>query len=187
MNRLKIALTIAPFLLSSLALAEAPAKKTAPAKKPERTPAPELKNLAFLAGSWSCEGKSDSGDPASAILFKSTFQLRPELKNFWYALDYSQKGSQSEMNLKGFMGYTATNHQYVLASVNTMGGEVHLVSSGWEGDKLAFTGTAVGIASVPTRYTYMKQGEKELEATLESQDEKSEWVKIFVEHCKKTK
>ena len=159
-----------------------PPAATAKKHLDERTPAPELKLLAPLAGTWQCEGKT-SGD--SPIPFKATIQVKLDLKGFWYAFNYDQKGPMQPLSLRGWMGHTPIDGKYPFVTFNTWGGVVTLSSSGWEGDRLVFSGAAVGIANVPTRYTFTRSGDKAFVGKLESQGQDGGWMGIYEESCRK--
>jgi hypothetical protein len=186
MNHFRVGVAAAALVFAALpaARAEEPGGHAkAKAKAPERVPAPQLKDLAFLSGSWQCTGKTEG---AAAAPFTTKIEVKLDLESFWYAFDYSRKGEGQPLTLRGWMGYTAIDKKYPFVTFNTYGGVVMLSSPGPEGDKLVFTGAAVGIDSVPTRYTFTRNGDKAFVGRLEGQGDGGAWIAIYEEHCKRT-
>jgi hypothetical protein len=83
------------------------------------------------------------------------------------------------------MTYDPGPKQYVMLWVDNMGGYSQETSSGWEGDKIVFTGnSAMGGKQVPTRDTFTKSGDGSLKHDWEGQMDGT-WTSMGSETCKK--
>ena len=95
-------------------------------------PAPEMANLKYFAGTWSCSGDSPAGPFGPAHKTQSTLSLKADLDGFWY------DGTMSEMK-------TASNPHPVKGMLHigyddNFGSHATQTSPGWEGDTIVFTG-----------------------------------------------
>jgi hypothetical protein len=153
-------------------------------------PGPELDALKPLTGMWTCDGKAPASPMGPAHGFTSTINSKWELGNFWLETDYSVKKSKENpmaFNARAWMGYDPTAKHYVFLGVDDKGGGISLTSSGWEGDKLEWTGDGTGpMGKMKTKFTFIK-GKTPSEYTMEftMQNPKGEWMPPSSETCKK--
>ncbi len=106
-------------------------------------PAPEMANLKYFAGTWSCNGDSPAGPFGPAHKTKSTLTLKSDLDGFWYAGTMTEMKTASNPHpVKGMLhiGYDAGAKQYVQLWVDNFGSHAAQMSPGWEGDTITYTG-----------------------------------------------
>ena len=160
----------------------------APAAPPAPKPAPELDQLKMFEATWKCDGKQPAGPMGPEQTYKSTFKGKKDVDNFWLAFEYSQKKSKTHptpIAAKGFLGYDPASKKYVTTGVDNMGGSISESSSGWEGDKLTFTGDGqMGGQKISFRETYTKKGDKAMTWTGEMKLGK-DWIPVGTDECKK--
>jgi hypothetical protein len=189
-------------LLPQLAVAEekAPAKaeaKPAAGAKPEAAapmkmeapkPYAELDALKPLAGMWSCDGKAPEGPMGPAHAYKATVNHKWDLANFWIWQEYkTMKSKENPMafSAKGWMGWDNANKHYVWAGVDDMGGWISLTSTGWTGDKMEFSGDAMGMmGKMKAKFTLTK-GKTPNELMMETSMETPKGPATWTETCKK--
>ncbi|MES1209457.1 MAG: DUF1579 family protein [Pseudomonadota bacterium] len=166
--------------------AAAAAAATPPPPAPK--PAAELDQLKVFEGSWRCEGKQPAGPFGPEQEYKSSFKGKKDIDNFWIAIEYDQKKSKAHpmpIKARGFLGYDPAAKKYVTIGADNTGGWISESSSGWEGDKLVFSGDgSMGGQKVSFRETYTKKGEKEMTWTGEMKMGK-DWISVGSDSCKK--
>jgi hypothetical protein len=189
------------------AAAPAPVASTAKASTPSAAPAPatpasgataaassmpkpaaELDQLKLFEGTWRCEGKLPAGPFGPEQSYKSTFKVKKDVDNFWYALDYEQKKSKQHpmvMKARGFIGYDPAGKKFVATGVDNSGGWVTETSAGWEGDKMVLTGEASLMGQkTPFRESFTKKSDKEMVWQAEAKLGK-DFVVLGADVCKK--
>ncbi len=177
------------------AAAPAPAAKpvvaaatAAPPPPPAPKPAAELEQLKMFEATWRCEGKQPAGPMGPEQDYKSTFKGKKDVDSFWIAFEYSQKKSKAHtmpIITKGYVGYDPAAKKYVTLGVDNMGGSVTESSSGWEADKLTFTGDGqMGGQKISFRETYTKKGDKEMVWSGEMKMGK-DWIPVGTDTCKR--
>jgi hypothetical protein len=153
-------------------------------------PAPELANLKFFAGSWSCSGDSPAGPFGPAHKTQSTVTLKSDLDGFWYAGKMTEMKTASNPHpVKGMLhlGYDTGEKQFVQVWVDNTGSRSVQMSPGWEGDSISFTGEQVVMGEKATaKDTITKKGAREFTHKFEL-TMKGETHTIVDETCKRAK
>jgi hypothetical protein len=153
-------------------------------------PAPELANLKFFAGSWTCSGDSPAGPFGPAHKTQSTLTLKSDLDGFWYAGTMTEMKTASNPHpVKGMLhlGYDTGEKQFVQVWVDNTGSRSVQMSPGWEGDSISFTGEQVVMGEKATaKDTITKKGAREFTHKFEL-TMKGETHTIVDETCKRAK
>jgi hypothetical protein len=153
-------------------------------------PAPELANLKFFAGSWTCSGDSPAGPFGPAHKTQSTVTLKSDLDGFWYAGTMTEMKTASNPHpVKGMLhlGYDTGEKQFVQVWVDNTGSRSVQMSPGWEGDSISFTGEQVVMGEKATaKDTITKKGAREFTHKFEL-TMKGETHTIVDETCKRAK
>ena len=151
-------------------------------------PAPEMENLKWFAGSWSCSGNSPESPFGPAHKTQSTISLKRDLDGFWYdGMMTEMKTASNPHPVKGMLhlGYDSGSKQYVQVWVDNTGSWSNEMSPGWEGDTMTFTGDQVVMGKKGTaKDTITKKGNNQFahkfELTMDGQTHT-----IVDEVCKK--
>jgi hypothetical protein len=153
-------------------------------------PAPELANLKFFAGSWTCSGDSPAGPFGPAHKTQSTVTLKSDLDGFWYAGTMTEMKTASNPHpVKGMLhlGYDTGEKQFVQVWVDNTGSRSVQMSPGWEGDSISFTGEQVVMGEkAAAKDTITKKGAREFTHKFEL-TMKGETHTIVDETCKRAK
>jgi hypothetical protein len=153
-------------------------------------PAPELANLKFFAGSWTCSGDSPAGPFGPAHKTQSTVTLKSDLDGFWYAGTMTEMKTASNPHpVKGMLhlGDDTGEKQFVQVWVDNTGSRSVQMSPGWEGDSISFTGEQVVMGEKATaKDTITKKGAREFTHKFEL-TMKGETHTIVDETCKRAK
>jgi hypothetical protein len=151
-------------------------------------PAPEMANLKYFAGTWTCTGDSPAGPFGPAHKTQSTLTLKPTLDGFWYAGDVAEMKTASNPHpVRGMLhlGYDTGEKQYVQVWIDNMGSRAVQMSPGWEGDNFVLSGDQMVMGEKATaKDTLTKKGPREFTHTFEL-TMKGETHKIIDETCKK--
>jgi hypothetical protein len=166
--------------------AEPPA---APAAMPVPTPAPEIGQLAFFAGDWSCKGQVETTPFGPQHPTEAKVHIRKEFRGFWYVGRYEERksaGNPLPMSFEFVMGYDGAGKTWTLDGFDAFGSRSHQTSPGWQEGKLVFSGESTGNgAATPARDTFTKKSETNLEHQGEMQFD-GKWVQIDRETCTRT-
>jgi len=134
--------TFAQAAKPSPAAAAKPAAKAsaapAAAGMPVPKPAPEMAQLKPFDGSWSCEGMMPAGPQGPAQKTKTTVKSHVGMNGFWQVGTVTMAAPPMEGMFH--ITYDAGQKQYVMVWVDNMGGYSQETSTGWDGDKMVFTG-----------------------------------------------
>ncbi len=82
----------------------------------------------------------------------------------------------------GFIGFDPSKKQLVRTDMDGMGGITHSTSSGWENDKMVFTGKVLQ-ANMEMKETFQKAG-KEVKHTVEVKGPDGAWLTMVENTCK---
>jgi hypothetical protein len=176
---MKIALPIAVLVAASLQGQE----KNPPAP-PMPKPAPELAQLQFLVGEWTCTGKAPAGPFGPEHPTKGSVSVKRELDNFWYDIHFVDE--TTPMSGRAFWGYDTTSRKFVGPGVDNTGGWFTQTSDGMKGDSMVWEGEGVMMGlKVVARDTFMKKGDAELRHIADV-ELGGQWSKVVDETCKKT-
>jgi Protein of unknown function (DUF1579) len=152
-------LTITSILVLLLACSTAFAQQGPP------KPAPEMANLKYFAGSWTCSGDSPEGPFGPAHKTQSTVNVKSDLDGFWYSgtvAEVKTASNKQPAKVVFHLGYDPASKQYVLLSVDNFGTWATEMSPGWEGDTMSWTGDqmVMGEKASP-KDTFTKKGNNE--------------------------
>jgi Protein of unknown function (DUF1579) len=169
--------------------AAAPAAPAAAAPPPPAPkPAAELDQLKYFEGTWRCAGKQPAGPFGPEHDYKSSFKMKKDVDNFWIGLEYEQKKSKVHplpIKARGFVGWDSVAKKFVTVGVDNTGGWITESSTGWEGDKLVFSGDGSMMGQkVSFRETYAKKGDKAFLWTGEMKMGK-DFISVGTDDCKK--
>lgn len=161
------------------------------AKKMASTPPEELATLTkFFVGTWHCEGKT-TPPPGVGKTYNSKGNVTwaPTLDGFFLAgTSEGEKVAGQPLPTVGKgearVTYDRTTKSFVNIGVGNRGGYGMSTSQGWEGDKLAWSGTTSGLMKTETRTTITKKGDTEYRVFGERM-EAGKWVTGTDETCKK--
>jgi hypothetical protein len=163
-------------LTTSLFAADAPMPK----------PAPELKQLAFFIGTWQCKGTQTFGGPT--MHYTGTVTNTWALGGYWLDVHVRQaKSKENPMPLSGnaYLGYDPADKKFEIFWVDNTGGFETAEFTGWEGDKLEWTGIAhMGTMTAKGRDIFIKSGKNKLTHKGEM-EQAGKWVEVMNETCTK--
>jgi uncharacterized protein DUF1579 len=153
-------------------------------------PAPEMSQLKYFAGSWSCSGDAPASPFGPAHKTKSSLMLKLDLDGFWYdGMMTEMKTASNTHPVKGMLhlGYDATSKQFVQVWVDNTGAWATQMSPGWQGNTIVFTGDQVVMGEKLTaRDTLARKSDTEFTHKFEL-NMKGQWSPIIDETCKKAK
>jgi hypothetical protein len=168
--------------------AAAPPAAAAAPPPPAPKPAAELDQLKYFEGTWKCAGKQPAGPFGPEHDYKSSFKMKKDVDNFWIGLEYEQKKSKVHpvpIKAKGFVGWDSVAKKFVTIGVDNTGGWITESSTGWEGDKLVFSGDGSMMGQkVSFRETYAKKSDKAFLWTGEMKLGK-DFISVGTDDCKK--
>ena len=180
---LALAVLAAPW---ALALQEAKKADKPAGAPPVPTPAAEINTLSVFDGSWTCEGAMPPGPMGPGGKMKSRVKSKRDLGGFWQT--GTVKGSMEGMpEMEGMfhITYEPGSKSYVMLWVDNMGGFSQTTSTGWEGDKLVFSGEGtMGGKKMMGRDTFTKNADGTLRHAWEMQMD-GKWVPMGDETCRK--
>ena len=122
-------------------------------------PAAEMANLAWFDGNWTCEGTAEPGAMGPGGKVSSTVKSQADMGGFWQS--GTMKSSMGAMSMEGtfHMTYNPASKQYVMLFLDSMGVYGRETSTGWEGDKMVWSGTmTMGGKDMGVRDTFTKTG-----------------------------
>jgi hypothetical protein len=188
-------LAAAALAIGSLSVAQGAAKNTRekvtrkPAEKPPAMPKPasEMAQLKFFEGSWSCEGTAFDNPMGPGGKTKGTVKSQTDLGGFWQTGTVrNTMAGMPAMEGRFNMTYDRGAKQFLLLWVDSMGGYSHETSSGWDGDKIIFTGeVAMSGKTMRARDTFTKAGAGSLRHLSEMQAN-GKWTPLGDETCRKS-
>ena len=149
-------------------------------------PAAEMAQIAFMEGTWTCEGKMFETPMSPAGTMKSTAEIRRDLNGFFQS--GTIKGTSA--NMPPFEGRIFTTYdtglkQFVMLWVDNMGGWAQNTSSGWKGDTIVYEGDGhMGGQTMKGRDTFVKSGANSMKHTWAMQIQ-GKWVNAGEETCTK--
>ena len=145
-----------------------PVAAAEPVKAPEGPPkpAPEMAQYKMLLGNWKCTGKmSMMGKEAET---SGTYKAAVAHNGFWVVaqMTSSAKGMPGKYTGTDIYGWDPQQKQYVMYSIDNMGGSGAMMSKGWEGDKQEWTGKAQMMGQMmDMKQTVTKKSDKETAIT----------------------
>ena len=166
--------------------------KGKPAQKPEKAemampkPAPEMAQLRFFEGNWTCAGTISASPFGPAGKMTSTVRTHSDLGGFWES-GVVKATSPGMPPFEGMFHMTwdpAAKH-HLMFWVDSTGGWAQSTAPGWEGDKITFTGDSyMGGKKFTTRDTFAKEPGGAMKHSWEMQAD-GKWSPLGDETCKK--
>jgi len=151
-------------------------------------PAPEMAQVKYFAGSWTCSGDAPASPYGPAHKTQSTLMLKLDLDGFWYGgMLTEMKTASNKHPVKGVLHltYDASAKQYVLVWLDNFGSWATETSPGWQGDTMVWTGDQMVMGEKATaRDTFVKKSDREYTHKFEL-EMKGQWGTIVDETCKK--
>ena len=148
-------------------------------------PAPEMSQIAFFEGSWSCQGKMHESPMGPAGEMTSTADIKRDLGGFWQTgmIKGRMKG-MPPMEGRFHVTHDPAAKQFMMLWVDNMGGWAQSTSSGWKGDTMVYEGEShMGSQKMRGRDTFTRSGST-MKHTWEAQIE-GKWMPLGEETCKK--
>lgn len=184
-------LAAAPFTFAQEAKGK-PAQKPVKAEKPAKPemampkPAPEMAQLKFFDGNWTCTGTMSASPFGPGGKMTSSVRTHSDLGGFWES--GVVKGTSPGMPpFEGMFHMTwdpAAKH-HVMFWVDNMGGWAQSAAPGWEGDKIVFAGDSyMGGKKSATRDTFVKAAGGAMKHSWEMQAD-GKWTPLGEETCRK--
>lgn len=158
---------------------------------PMPAPSPEMGQVAYFVGTWSCTGKVEATPMGPAHATQATVHIGKELSGFWNVGHYGEKTTKenpSPMSFEFIMGYDAAAKALILDGYDVFGSRSHQTGSGWKDGKLVFDGQSVGAdgQATPARDTFTKKSDTTMEHLGEMQFG-GQWTRIDGETCTRGK
>jgi hypothetical protein len=182
---IKVAL-LAAALAAVPCMAVLAAEKKADKPMAHPKPASEMANLKFFDGSWSCSGEGVMEPGGPMMKMTSSVKSHSDLGGFWQS--GMVKGGPTGMPpFEGMfhMTWDPAAKQYLMLWVDNMGGWSQMRSSGWEGDKIVFTGDSqMGTMKMRARDTFTRKGDGTMTHMSEG-EVGGNWSKMMDETCRK--
>jgi Protein of unknown function (DUF1579) len=151
-------------------------------------PPPEMAQLKIFEGAAKCTGTQSATDFGPEHPTNAVVRGRSELGGFWLTLRYDERKTKANPNPTHALyalGYDASAKQFVSTVFDGFGGRGAETASGWDGDKLTFTGDYVLAGKkLGYRETFTKKGEREIDHLGEIQGADGKWVTLDQETCK---
>lgn len=149
-------------------------------------PAPEMSQMTFFEGNWTCDGKMHASPMSPAGAMTSTASVKSDLGGFFQS--GSIKGSMGA-GMPAFEGmfhttFDPASKQFVMFWFDNMGSWARSTSKGWTGDALVFEGDAqMGAMKMKSRDTFTKTAGGMKHAWEAEMGGK--WMALGEETCKK--
>jgi hypothetical protein len=163
-----------------------PAQKPAKADMAMPKPAPEIAQLKFFEGSWTCTGTMSASPFGPGGKMSSSVRTHSDLGGFWES--GVVKGTSPNMPpFEGMfhMTYDPAAKHHLMLWVDNMGGWAQSTAQGWEGDKIVFSGDSyMGGKKFTTRDNFAKAAGGAMKHTSEMQAD-GKWTQTFEETCHK--
>ena len=149
-------------------------------------PAPEMAQLTYMEGTWSCTGKAHDIGMGPGGPLTSTAVVRKDLGGFFQtgtikATMPNQPPFEGRFNLT----YDPGMKQFVMLWADSMGGWSQTTSSGWKGDVAVYEGDShMAGHTMKSRDTFTKAGPTAMKHTWEMQVN-GKWMPAGEETCTK--
>jgi hypothetical protein len=153
---------------------------------------PQLEQLKFWNGTWTCEGKVHAtaiGSKEKTITSKVT--QAPALQDRWFTVNIEEKSAQEPGTLQVMVlvGWDVAQKHFVSMNATSSGSSGITTSDGWQGDKWTWSGegSAFSGKTYKSRSVTTKKGTAELDIVSEVNGGDGKWVPFRETHCKKEK
>ena len=173
------ALVLAACLAAGFALAQ---------QSPPSKPGPELEQLKWFEGTWSCQGNAPASPFGPAHKSQSMLEAKFGLGGYWLLGTVKEmKAADNPQPLEGHlqMGYDTANKRFVFNWVDNFGSFASETSPGWQGDTMAWSGDQnVMGQKMNVKDTFAKKSAAEVTHKFEYEN-KGKWDLVLEETCKK--
>lgn len=151
-------------------------------------PAPEMKQLDFFQGSWSCEGSVPATPFGPAGKTTSSVTVHDDLGGFWQSGRVkAAMPNQPPMEGMFHTTYDPAAKAFMMLWVDNTGVWARSTSKGWSGDTIVYEGEMqMGGQTMRGRDGFVKTGPAAMKHTMEMQLE-GKWTPMGEELCHKTK
>jgi hypothetical protein len=171
---LAVALTAAAVVSVPCTFAQAP---PAPPK-----PAPEMAQLKPFDGAWSCEGQMPASPMGPAQKTKTSVKSHTGMGGFWQVGSVTMAAPPMEGMFH--ITYDSGQKKFVMVWLDNMGGYAQQTASGWEGDKIVFTGEGnMGGQKMQARDTFTKSADGATFKHAAEAQMNGQWVSMGDETC----
>jgi len=152
------------------------------------TPAPEMAQLAYFQGEWTCQGTMLPSPMGPGGPSTGTVAIHSDLGGFW-------QSGRVRMTTEGMPPMEGMFHatfdpaakQYVMLWVDSMGGWARSTSKGWEGDTLVYEGEMnMGGEAAMGRDSFTRVDETTMKHGMAMQVA-GKWTPMGDEVCRKAK
>jgi hypothetical protein len=151
-------------------------------------PAPQMGQLAYFTGTWSCVGTQPTSVFGDEHEIQALLVGSYELDGFWMQIKVNElrTGDNDQPSAWTYeIGYDPAGKQYVASWTDNSGGWGSQTASGWDGNKLVLQGLYnVGRQQIAARDTFEKANETTMSHLSELLADKT-WTAIESETCHK--
>ena len=149
-------------------------------------PAPEMSQIAYFEGSWTCAGKMNASPMGPAGEIQSTADIKKDLNGFFQSgMIKGTMKNMPPMEGRFHATYDPAAKQFVMLWVDNMGGWAQSTSAGWKGDTIVYTGEShMGPQKMRSRDTFTRSGTGTMKHTWEA-ELNGKWTPLGEETCKK--
>lgn len=149
-------------------------------------PAPEMEQIAFFEGSWTCKGKTFETPMGPAGEMTSTADIRKDLNgHFQSGAIKGSMANQPPFEGRFHVTYDSGMKQFVMLWVDNMGGWAQSASPGWKADTMVYEGEGhMGGHTMKSRDTFTRSGAGSMKHVWAMQMD-GKWVNAGEETCTK--
>ena len=181
LDRIRWALSGSAIVLPLVILPAHAGEPTVPALP---TPDPQLEQLQYFQGKWSCAVKLVSAS-INRPIEPFTWEVKRVLNNFWFVGQTATR--QNVIITQDTLGYNTLTKRFGRTILTGDGQFINLLSEGWSGENWVWEGSDVrGTRKSGLRETITKKGDRAFEATYDQADlVKKDWQPVLKETCRK--
>ena len=149
-------------------------------------PAPEMTQVAYFEGTWSCSGKMFETPMGPAGPMTSTAVIRKDLGgHFQSGTIKGTAPKQPPFEGRFHVTYDPGLKQFVMLWVDNMGGWAQSSAAGWKGDTMIYEGEGhMAGQTMKSRDTFTRSGPTAMKHTWEMQVN-GKWMPAGEETCQK--
>lgn len=149
-------------------------------------PAPEMAQIAYFEGNWTCSGKMMESPMGPAGATTSTAQIRKDMNgHFQTGVIKGQMPNTPPFEGQFHVTYDGGSKRFVMMWVDNMGGWSQSSSAGWKGETLTWEGEGhMGAMTMKQREAFTKSGPASMKHTSEG-EMNGKWMTLGEESCTK--
>jgi len=162
------------------------AAPVAPKEMAAPTPAPEIKDMLKMAGTWKCTGQATmSMEPMAPM--KATMKTKADLDGFWVQDAFEATMGKMKFKFVSYTTYDSAAKKWRRVMVDNMGGQAIGTSDGMKDGKVTFNMDMIGAGpGGMMKDTLDATDPKAVKASGEmSMDKGKTWNKVYEMTCKK--